>query len=125
MASAEPVATHKVIADDSPEVRGEHNSKDVPLSNNLATQQSTFSQSPHLTKYGDAHVANSVNAVMTYIEGTFGALVMFLSGALALVCSIKIDRRNKWTWLPVALFTLIAIGAFWARAILSPFCFIE
>ncbi|MBX7144688.1 MAG: hypothetical protein K1X79_09580, partial [Oligoflexia bacterium] len=39
------------------------------------------------TRFNDTRLANSVNAILTYLEGTFGALVMVCAGVGAILSS--------------------------------------
>lgn len=67
------------------------------------------------TTYNDVRVSNSVNAILTYVEGTFGALVMVSAGIGAIISSAFGQYRAALGLL------VVAVGAFILRSILSTF----
>lgn len=68
-----------------------------------------------VTTYNDDRVANSVNAILTYIEGSFGALVMVSAGIGAILSSAFGQYRAALGLL------VVAVGAFILRSILATF----
>lgn len=63
--------------------------------------------------YNDDRITNPVNAVMTYLEGSFGALVMMLAGCNFVVAAMV-------GWYKRALFFLgLAVGAFLTRSVMA------
>ena len=71
-------------------------------------------QSAHIT-YNDARLAESVNAILTYIEGTFGAMVMVTAGIAAILSSAFGQYRAALGLL------VVAVGAFILRSLVSTF----
>lgn len=67
------------------------------------------------TKYNDARIANAVNAVMTYLEGTFGALVMAAAGIGAILSAAFGQYKAALSLM------VVAIGAFILRSLMSTF----
>lgn len=67
------------------------------------------------TTYNDDRVANSVNAILTYIEGSFGALVMVSAGIGAILSSAFGQYRAALGLL------VVAVGAFILRSVLATF----
>ena len=67
------------------------------------------------TNYNDVRVSNSVNAVLTYIEGTFGALVMVAAGVGAILSSAFGQYRAALGLM------VVAIGAFILRSFVATF----
>lgn len=67
------------------------------------------------TKYNDAKVANAVNAIMTYLEGSFGALVMAAAGIGAIMSAAFGQYKAALSLM------MVAVGAFILRSIMSTF----
>ena len=67
------------------------------------------------TKYNDAKVANAVNAIMTYLEGSFGALVMAAAGIGAIMSAAFGQYKAALSLM------VVAVGAFILRSIMSTF----
>lgn len=67
------------------------------------------------TTYNDQRLVNSVNAILTYIEGSFGALVMVAAGIGAILSSAFGQYRAALGLL------VVAVGAFILRSIISTF----
>jgi hypothetical protein len=67
------------------------------------------------TKYNDTRISGSVNAILTYIEGAFGALVMVSAGIASIISAAFGQYRAALSLLAVAL------GAFILRSIISTF----
>lgn len=67
------------------------------------------------TKYNDQRIANAVNAVMTYLEGTFGALVMAAAGIGAILSAAFGQYRAALSLM------VVAVGAFILRSLMSTF----
>ncbi|MCB0354922.1 MAG: hypothetical protein KDD64_15420 [Bdellovibrionales bacterium] len=65
--------------------------------------------------YNDTRVSNSINAIMTYIEGSFGALVMIAAGIGAILSSAFGQYRAALGLL------VVAVGAFILRSFVSTF----
>lgn len=68
-----------------------------------------------VTKYNDQRIANAVNAVMTYLEGTFGALVMAAAGIGAILSAAFGQYKAALSLM------VVAIGAFILRSLMSTF----
>lgn len=67
------------------------------------------------TKYNDAKVANAVNAIMTYLEGSFGALIMAAAGIGAIMSAAFGQYKAALSLM------MVAVGAFILRSIMSTF----
>lgn len=67
------------------------------------------------TKYNDAKVANAVNAIMTYLEGSFGALIMAASGIGAIMSAAFGQYKAALSLM------MVAVGAFILRSLMSTF----
>lgn len=67
------------------------------------------------TTYNETRVANSVNAILTYIEGSFGALVMVSAGIGAILSSAFGQYRAALGLL------VVAVGSFILRSVLATF----
>lgn len=80
------------------------------------SQHSALAPSTGLaTRYNDMRVASSINAFLTYLEGSAGALIMLLSTFLAFVCVFS--RR----WKTSAGFLTLAMACFISRSFLTTF----
>jgi Ca-activated chloride channel family protein len=74
------------------------------------------------TRYSDARMSNSVNAIVTYVQGTFGALVMVMSFLGALVFAIVAFRtRKRFAWVISLTFLALCLGSFVFRLFLASF----
>ncbi|MCX6115689.1 MAG: hypothetical protein NTV65_10825 [Proteobacteria bacterium] len=80
-----------------------------------ATAQGTGGGGNTYTKYNDAKVANAVNAIMTYLEGSFGALIMAASGIGAIMSAAFGQYKAALSLM------VVAVGAFILRSIMSTF----
>jgi hypothetical protein len=67
------------------------------------------------TRYNDTRIANSVNAILTYLEGTFGALVMVAAGVGAILSSAFGQYRAALGLM------VVAVGAFILRSFIGTF----
>jgi len=67
------------------------------------------------TRYNDVRIANSVNAILTYLEGTFGALVMVAAGLGAILSAAFGQYKAALGCL------VVAVGAFILRSFLGTF----
>ena len=65
--------------------------------------------------YNDTRVTNSINAILTYIEGSFGALVMIAAGIGAILSSAFGQYRAALGLL------VVAVGAFILRSFVATF----
>ncbi len=65
--------------------------------------------------YNDDRVTNSINAILTYIEGSFGALIMIAAGLGAILSSAFGQYRAALGLL------VVAVGAFILRSLVSTF----
>jgi hypothetical protein len=70
---------------------------------------------PAEIKYNDARLADSVNAILTYLEGTFGALIMVCAGLGAIMSSAFGQYKAALGCL------IIAVGSFILRSFLGTF----
>ena len=67
------------------------------------------------TNYNDLRVSGSVNAILTYMEGTFGALVMAAAGIGAILSSAFGQYKAALGCL------IVAVGSFILRSFLATF----
>jgi hypothetical protein len=67
------------------------------------------------TKYNDSKVANAVNAVLTYLEGSFGALVMAAAGIGSIMSAAFGQYKAALSLM------IVAVGAFILRSFMSTF----
>lgn len=67
------------------------------------------------TKYNDVRIANAVNAIMTYLEGTFGALIMAAAGIGAIMSAAFGQYKAALSLM------VVAVGAFILRSLMSTF----
>lgn len=65
--------------------------------------------------YNDQRLSDSVNAILTYLEGTFGALVMVAAGLGAIMSSAFGQYRAALGCL------IVAVGSFILRSIMGTF----
>jgi hypothetical protein len=67
------------------------------------------------THYNDERFSNAANAIMTYLEGSFGALIMACAGVGAIVSAAFGQYRAALSLL------VVAVGAFIVRSVMSTF----
>lgn len=67
------------------------------------------------TRYNDRRIANSINAILTYLEGSFGALVMVCAGVGAILSSAFGQYRAALGLM------IVAVGAFILRSFVGTF----
>jgi hypothetical protein len=67
------------------------------------------------TTYNDEKIANAVNAIMTYLEGSFGALIMAASGIGAIMSAAFGQYKAAFSLMAVA------VGSFILRSLISTF----
>jgi hypothetical protein len=79
----------------------------------MGTSQELFAQ--RFIRFNDARVTESVNGVLTYLEGSFGALVMVAAGIGAIMSAAFGQYRAA-----LALM-VVAVGAFILRSLMSTF----
>jgi hypothetical protein len=72
-------------------------------------------QAQHKTDYNDVRLADSLNAILIYIEGTFGAMVMVSAGIGAILSSAFGQYRAALGLL------VVAVGAFILRSLVGTF----
>ena len=65
--------------------------------------------------YNDERITNATNAILTYIEGSFGALIMIAAGLGAIISSAFGQYRAALGLL------VVAVGAFILRSLVSTF----
>lgn len=65
--------------------------------------------------YNDARLSDSINSILTYIEGTFGAMVMVAAGIGAILSSAFGQYRAALGLL------VVAVGAFILRSLVGTF----
>lgn len=76
----------------------------------------------HGTTYNDVKVANAVNSIMTYLEGSFGALGMLVCGSVAIVSLvIGAARKSRRAGLVGLTFLVLAVAFFFLRTAISYF----
>lgn len=69
----------------------------------------------HQIDYNDVRLSQSLNAILTYIEGTFGAMVMVAAGIGAILSSAFGQYRAALGLL------VVAVGAFILRSLVGTF----
>jgi len=69
----------------------------------------------NLAKYNDTKIANAVNVIMTYLEGSFGALVMAAAGIGAILSAAFGQYKAALSLM------VVAVGAFILRSLISTF----
>lgn len=67
------------------------------------------------TTYNDMKIANAVNAIMAYLEGSFGALVMAAAGIGAILSAAFGQYKAALSLM------VVAVGAFILRSLISTF----
>lgn len=80
----------------------------------IGLSQVAYTQAITIT-YNDNRIANSVNAVLTYIEGSFGALVMVSAGIGAIMAAAMGSNQQALALL------VVSVGAFILRSVLATF----
>lgn len=65
--------------------------------------------------YNDDRITNAVNAIMTYLEGSFGALIMAASGIGAIMSAAFGQYKAALSLM------VVAVGAFILRSLMSTF----
>jgi hypothetical protein len=65
--------------------------------------------------YNDDRINNAVNAIMTYLEGSFGALIMAASGIGAIMSAAFGQYKAALSLM------VVAVGAFILRSLISTF----
>ena len=68
-----------------------------------------------VTTYNDDKIANAVNAIMTYLEGSFGALIMAASGIGAIMSAAFGQYKAAFSLMAVA------VGSFILRSLIGTF----
>ena len=86
-----------------------------PISGPVISSGSSRPGPTGMVTYNDVRISNSVSAVLTYLEGTFSALLMLVCGMLAVLCALL--RKRGWAF----LFLILTIALFLLRAGLSVF----
>ena len=81
----------------------------------LAAGLSTAADAQLTATYNDSRLADALNHIMAYIEGTFGAMVMVASGIGAILSSAFGQYRAALGLL------VVAVGAFILRSLVSTF----
>jgi hypothetical protein len=66
-------------------------------------------------EYNDQRFAEAANAILSYLEGSFGALVMVVAGLIAIISAAFGQYRAAMGCL------IIAVGAFVLRSFVSTF----
>jgi len=67
------------------------------------------------TTYNDERINNAVNAIMTYLEGSFGALIMAASGIGAIMSAAFGQFKAALSLM------VVAVGSFILRSLISTF----
>ena len=67
------------------------------------------------TNYNDEKIANAVNAIMTYLEGSFGALIMAASGIGAIMSAAFGQYKAALSLM------VVAVGSFILRSLIGTF----
>jgi hypothetical protein len=67
------------------------------------------------TTYNDEKIANAVNAIMTYLEGSFGALIMAASGVGAIMSAAFGQYKAALSLM------VVAVGSFILRSLIGTF----
>ena len=65
--------------------------------------------------YNDDRIVNVINALLTYIEGAFGALIMIAAGLMAIISSAMGQYKAALGLL------VVAVGAFILRSLVGTF----
>ena len=70
---------------------------------------------PAQINYNDERITNAVNAIMTYLEGSFGALIMAASGVGAIMSAAFGQYKAALSLM------VVAVGAFILRSLIGTF----
>ena len=81
----------------------------------LSHEVSAQVSSGAVINYNDDRVTNAVNAIMTYLEGSFGALIMAASGIGAIMSAAFGQYKAALSLM------VVAVGAFILRSLISTF----
>ena len=81
----------------------------------LGLSHDVIAADPGGTTYNDERIANAVNAIMTYLEGSFGALIMAASGIGAIMSAAFGQYKAAFSLMAVA------VGSFILRSLISTF----
>jgi len=81
----------------------------------LANQGGQGANDTLITRYNDVRLADSLNAILLYVEGTFGAMVMVAAGIGAILSSAMGQYRAALGLL------VVAVGAFILRSLVGTF----
>jgi hypothetical protein len=81
----------------------------------LGLSHDVIAQGKLETTYNDEKIANAVNAIMTYLEGSFGALIMAASGIGAIMSAAFGQYKAAFSLMAVA------VGSFILRSLISTF----
>ncbi len=81
----------------------------------LGLSHDVIAQGKLETTYNDDKIANAVNAIMTYLEGSFGALIMAASGIGAIMSAAFGQYKAAFSLMAVA------VGSFILRSLISTF----
>lgn len=76
---------------------------------------SATAQGPEGAEFNDERISNSVNMLLTYMEGSFGALIMVAAGLGAILSSAFGQYRAALGCL------VVAVGAFILRSVIGTF----
>ena len=75
----------------------------------------TASAAGLVTRFNDTRLSNSINAILTYLEGSFGALIMIAAGIGAILSSAFGQYRAALGLM------VVAVGAFILRSFVGTF----
>jgi hypothetical protein len=67
------------------------------------------------TTYNDVRIANAVNVIITYLEGSFGALIMATAGIMAIMSAAFGQYKAALSLM------VVAVGSFILRSFISTF----
>jgi len=67
------------------------------------------------TTYNDDRIVMAINAILTYIEGAFGALIMIAAGLMAIISAAMGQYKASLGLL------VVAVGAFILRSLVGTF----
>jgi hypothetical protein len=74
------------------------------------------------TCYNDLKIANSVDSIMSYLEGSFGALGMALFGSVAIVSlALGAVKRSRRATIVGLTFLMLAVACFLLRMAITTF----
>ena len=82
----------------------------------LGLSHNVIAQSPPaVINYNDDRITNAVNAIMTYLEGSFGALIMAASGVGAIMSAAFGQYKAALSLM------VVAVGSFILRSLIGTF----